>query len=186
MKIEALNIKLDLITKQRNIISILFVILLLANAILSFLLLNQEKKVIILPSKMSGKYEVSQKSVNDIFLIDKANDVITNILNITPETLENSHQNLLNDIPRRNHPIIKEQLRKTAKEVRTRKVSTAFYPLQTIVDTKTLEAKIEGQLYTFYGNVFKQERKNYHLTFSYDGANLMLQKFIIIKNKNEK
>lgn len=170
--------KLDLTIRQRNIIFILFIIMLGSNLLLTIILLKNEELVLVMPSQFSRSFSISAESISANYLEDMSRDVVNVILNLTPEMLEYSSKTILRMVEPRSYGDIQKQLAIIAKDVKNNKIRTIFYPLQIeIIDGKT-ETYVKGQLYSFLGSKqISSNLKKYHVAFTYQSGKLSLTKF---------
>jgi len=185
MEKQVLINKLPALIRQRNIIAILAMIMICANLLLSMKLIGKDETIVILPSKVSGKYELTNNKVNDVYLRDRANEIIRVILNITQNNLEQMYEAILRTAPPSNHFALKTELTKLGKEIMKRNVSIAFFPTSTTVDVTNLTARIEGEFYSLFGGSTSKSIRNYHLGFTYTGNQLSLVEFFEITTEEE-
>jgi len=179
--------KVPILVKQRNLTAILLLIMILGNFLLIINLIKKQETIIIMPSEFSDTYKISGKKVNDIYLQDRASEIIKVILNVTPSNIDIMHEKILKAVPSKNHFQLKKELRKLTKEIRSRNVSSAFYPLSIETNDQNLSVVISGELYTFFGGTYLKQKKQYKLNFTHTGSQLLLLEFIeITNNKNEK
>lgn len=183
MEKQVLVNKIPALIRQRNIVAILLMVAIFSNLFLSIKLVGQDKTTIILPSKISGSYELTSNKVNDVYLSDRANEIIRVILNITPSNLEQMYETILRTAPPSNHFALKTELTQLGKEIMKRNVSIAFFPTSTKVDVVNLTARIEGEFYSLFGGSTSKSIKVYHLGFVYTGNRLSLVEFFEIKEE---
>lgn len=178
--------KNNYLTRQRNAFAILTAVLILANLLLVLILANIARVTVLVPSRISGEYIIEDDQVNDVYLKDRADELIRVILNVTPNNLDQMYDNVLKAVRPENHFELKAALKKFGKEVTTRNITTAFYPKSVTVDTKNFTADISGEFYTILGNSFISKNRSYRLAFVYNGYDLSLLNFTeITEEKND-
>jgi type IV conjugative transfer system protein TraE len=185
MERQTLANKVPALIRQRNLVSTLAALMIIANLFLCITLFRNRTTIVILPSEISGSYRIYGNKVNDIYLKDRANEIIKTILNLTPNNLENMYEVILKNAPPIHHFELKKALNKIGKEILGRNISIAFYPISTEVDTDNLVAEIEGEFYSIFGGKAIQSSKSYHLKFIYSGNYLLLTEFYEINNEEE-
>lgn len=166
--------KIPSLIQQRNLISVFAIIMIFANLFLCLAILKQKVTTIIIPSEISGTYKITNNKVNNIYLKDRANEIVRTFLNLTPNNLDVMYEAILRNAPPENHFELKKVLNSFSKEILSRNVSVAFYPIITEVDTLTLEANITGEFYTFFGGKSTMSMKQYKLKFLNTGNHLLL------------
>ncbi|MDC0857588.1 TraE/TraK family type IV conjugative transfer system protein [Rickettsiales bacterium] len=174
METNILAQRIPALIQQRNTVSCFALILMLANLILAFAIFKQKTTTIVIPSEISGTYKIVDNKVNDIFLKDRANEMVKTFLNLTPNNLEIMYETILRNAPPQNHFELKKVLNSLSKEIIGRNVSIAFFPVTTSVNSDELTADIEGEFYTFFGGKSTMKIKSYHLKFANTGNRLLL------------
>lgn len=166
--------KIPTLIQQRNIISMFAALMVFANLFLCFAIFKQKVTTIIIPSEISGTYKITDNKVNEVYLKDRANEIIKTFLNLTPNNIEIMYEAILRNAPPENHFELKKVLNSFSKEIVSRNISVAFYPIKTKVNTNNLEADVEGEFYTFFGGKSTMAIKKYKLKFVNTGSRLLL------------
>lgn len=182
MDIKISTLKIEHLTKQRNMLSFLVVLLILSLLLLVIQSFSKDQKIILIPSEMSGSYEIDGNKFNDVYLIDRSNEVIRTILNITPANLTTSQEAVLRMVNPSSYSEVKKELEKISQKVNSHNITISFYPLATEVNTKSLTAKVMGEYRTSFGRVNKKEKKVFKLKFINTGSKLALLEFKEISN----
>ena len=76
-----------------------------------------------------------------------------------------------------------KELLNLGSDIKTRQITTAFYPLSIKADSKNLTAIIEGDLHRHLGKSVTKTRKTYRLKFLYTGSKLALLEFQEVSNE---
>ena len=173
------------LTKQKNICLRLLIIMIVANLLLVVTIAFSSQIVKTIPSEISGTYEFKGNKVNDIYLKDNALEVARVILNITPSNIEQMQKAVLRATHPSAHFSLKTAISTMAKEITSRNISTAFYPLSIEVKTNDLTADIYGEYYAFFGGISKKELRTYRLKFTSSNIGLLLLEFFEIKEGDE-
>ncbi|MFT4718438.1 MAG: type IV conjugative transfer system protein TraE [Rickettsiales bacterium] len=174
-------------TRQRNLLLFLVVILVVTNLLLTLKVVSKDVKTIILPSKISGKYQFVNGKIDERFLKDKASEVIKIILNVTPDNFNKTYANILSVIPAKDHDKVKNALKSIVDAIENR-LSIAFIPIEIVVNKDDLSANIKGEQHVLFGGTDRKSTEEYYLKFTYSWSDhdLYLTDFYKIENKNNK
>ena len=154
--------------------------LLLANLILGSLLWYQSghETLVLIPANLHEKANITENSVSASYLEAIASVIANERLNITPENVRGSHENLLAYVNPKYYAAFKKQLDLDDKSISEGKISAAFYPNQIISNPKALRVVIKGQLKRWVGvRLIGEDVKSYELQFSRSGYFLLLTSF---------
>jgi len=154
--------------------------LLLANVLLGSLLWHQSghENIVLVPANLHQKATIAYDSVSGSYLEAIASMMANERLNITPENVRGSNQNLLTYVSPRYYAAFKKQLDSDASSIVAGKISAAFYPSQIRSDPKNLRVVIAGSLKRWVGaRLIGTDAKSYVLQFSRSGYFLLLTSF---------
>ena len=151
----------------------LLILSLIANSILAGFAweLKDKTQIVVVPAVLKTPISLSQIKVNTAYLQQMALTFVNERLNVTPETIEASHQLLLQYTSPQFHSAFKRLLDKESIFVRTHKVSSVFYVSRIKVDPQNFTAVIQGDLKRWMGyRLLGETLKTYRLTFQYEGV----------------
>jgi type IV conjugative transfer system protein TraE len=173
--------------RQRNIIAVLFILMVISNLFLSLKLLSREQITILIPSEVTDTYRINGGNVSESYLIDRTSEIVKTIFNVTPENINFMQETVLRMVYPASYPVIKKQLLKLSEVITQSRVTTVYFPSAIKVDAKELTAEVEGELNSYLGKVSTSEHKIYHLKFINTGAKLALLEFYEVQpNDNQK
>ena len=179
MQKSVFDLKKQSFVQQRNIAILAMSIISIAFIILSIVFLNQSKTVVIVPSYVSGEYEVSTKgSANITYLEDMGIATVYNFLNISPETFDFAKTQILRLTSSSKRGVIAALLQRTARLVKARNISTTFRLERIVANPRGNTVKVFGQLLSFMGSKkVSEQKKAYKVSFGFKGATLLLEDF---------
>ena len=151
----------------------LLILSLVANSILAGFAwdLKNKAQVVVIPAVLKTPISLSQTRVNGAYLEQMALTFVNERLNITPETIEASHQLLLQYTSPKFYSEFKRLLDKESIFVQKNKVSSVFYVSRIKVDPQHFTALIQGDLKRWMGyRLLGETPKTYRLKFNYDGV----------------
>jgi len=160
--------------------------LLVCNGLLGLLLWHQsgQKDIVLIPASLHQKATLTQSGVSHSYLESMAIMLASDRLNITPDNVSGSNQNLLTFVDPRFYTDFKNQLSRDAKIIKEGKITSTFYINTVRSNPKTLIVRISGQLKRWVGErLIGTEVKSYQLKFSMRGYPLRLTSFQEIKNQ---
>ncbi len=179
--------QLSAVIKQRNIASAAFTAAFLVIILLSISVVFKSRIVIVTPSVIAKEYELSNSKVSKSYLEDMSRDIITTMLNLTPNNVAYTSETILKMVHPSAYGEIKKELFEMQKDVIDKKVSTVFYPIEINVNEAKLLTQIEGDFYTFVGSILtEKKRKTFQIGFNYTGAKLTIGGFseiVVTENK---
>lgn len=180
------GLQLSNVIRQRNIVGAALIASFLVIILLSISIFFKSRIVIITPSVIAKEYEISNNKVSKAYLEDMSRDIITTMLNLTPNNVNYMSETILKMVHPSAYGEVKKELLAIQSDVILRKVATVFYPVEIKVDEEKLITQIEGDFYTFVGNTMTdKKRKTFQISFNYTGAKLTIGGFseIVIEEK---
>ncbi len=170
--------------RLRNLFVLFLFVSMLINLLLAFCLISRDRTTILLPNVISGPYQITQKTLSANYVEDIARDVVTTILNRTPNNIEYITSTILKIAHPASYGVLKVKLTELGETIQQKRVTTAFYPSSISLDKDGLTAFVHGDLHTYVGQVqTSKEQKIYKIGFSYENGKLFLRKFIEHKIK---
>ena len=162
--------------RVRNISISVAGVSLLINLLLAVVLVAQDTHVVVVPSAISQRLELTKQQVSSSYLDAMSRDVMTTLLNVTPESIEAAHQSILTMVYPKAYGQVKQQLYQQQQDIKKRQWVTAFYPVLIQSDPKTLTSHIEGDVHTYIGRKgLHKERRRFVLHYHYASGRLTVQ-----------
>ena len=163
--------------RQRNIIAVLFILMVISNLFLTLKLMSKEQITILIPSEVTDTYRINGGNVSESYLIDRTSEIVKAIFNVTPQNVDFMQQTVLRMVYPASYSTIKKQLLALSEVITSRRVTTVYFPSAIKVNAKELTAEAEGDLNSYLGKVSTSEHKIYRLKFINTGAKLALLEF---------
>tara|TARA_R110002096_G_scaffold365345_1_gene558695 strand:+ start:3833 stop:4396 length:564 start_codon:yes stop_codon:yes gene_type:complete len=165
------------VLKQRNMLMLFSLGLMILNGWTWLELRGQEEKIILIPT-LDGEVTISNKGVSADYLERVTRDVMALMLNRTPRSLPYFQDQLLRIVHPGSYGYIKSQLVKMADEVRKGDISTIFFPVHMSTDPANLTSEVTGELHVYVGKTrVAKDRRHYRMTWNYAGVRLSLLSF---------
>ncbi len=148
---------------------------------LCFYLANREK-VIVVPPTIDRAFWVSNSQVSPDYLT-KMTIFYSNLrFNVTPNSADYQRQALLRYTEPRFYGEFSDQLVAERDRIIQQHVSTAFYPVDTAVNTKTLTVIITGDLISSVGTTeLSPQRVAYQWTYRFNNGQLLIKQLQEVK-----
>ena len=171
------NFVITNLEKSRNILAIISVISVLCTFFTLIILLNQNEKIILIPT-LSDKITLSSTHVDHHYLERLTRDVSNLVLNISPGSGEYVAKELMPIIDPSRYPEIQRKLGGYMKSVKKRRVTTIFFPNDIEVNTKELTSKISGTVKNYVNNrIVKTSQKTFVMHWLLRGSRVYLTGF---------
>jgi len=188
MRFKIAKEKLEQIKERFNLLVFVCAGLLLSNVVLAFLVywsvLHESRWIV--PTTIRREFKLSDYAVDDSYLRQMSLFFINERLNVSPETIDSSHQLLLESIAPKYYHVLSGVLANEAAVVRAQKISSVFYPLGMTIDSKGLRVEINGILHRYVGErALPPIPKQYLLTFQYHLGDLKILSFIDLSNTDD-
>lgn len=137
--------------KERNFVLLSCIGLTIGNLLLILKLLNTEERWVLIPQQdPESSIEVTSKRYSNDYFINWANDVVTTLLCVNPDSIEWKTQKILR-ITTETYGSLKENLKKDALRIKGDKISTVFYPKNFIVNQSTRTVDVSGEHISYFG-----------------------------------
>ena len=175
------------LSTRLNLMVSLVVGLLLANVLLSALVwvVFRGHRVEIIPFGGTVAYANSPHQVDARYLSLMAENFMNERLNVTPETVDGSHQRLLGFVASQHYPAFLLKLQQEASVIKAQKLSSVFHISRIQTDPHALTAVVTGVLKRFVGlNALTDETKTFLLRFQYRHNRLTLTQFDRLKEES--
>lgn len=184
MRSSILKSRLSELIQQRNgylVIASGLCVLCILLVLLCFILAKDEH-IVELPPEIQHSFWVSQSDVSAEYLSEMTTFFAYLRLNVTPTSADNQRQILLRYVDPRNYGALNDQLVSEDDHLTQEHISTAFYPVDVKVDTKSLTGMIIGDLIATVGTTtIEPQRLSYQITYRYDNGRLLIRDFQEVK-----
>lgn len=176
---------LEKIISQRNGYLVLAggaLIVCLLEAVMILFLIGRER-IVIVPPSIEKSFWVSSQNVSPEYLSEMTMFFASLRLNLTPDNSNLQRETLLRYTDSAYYNPLKAQLVKEADRLNDQHISLAFYPVNIKVNSKRLEAIIEGDLKASVGEApIPTRRVKYLVRYRYDASRLLIKSFEEVKN----
>jgi type IV conjugative transfer system protein TraE len=137
--------------RQRNFAYLVALGLLLINSLLSVAFFSKETRIVVIPNMATPdkRYEFKGAAVNDAYLIDWADHLLTTLLCVNPHTVERKTKLVLEWTI--SSTALTEKLIKQAKALQRDHISTVFYPKDFVIDRDRQEVSVKGTFVAYMG-----------------------------------
>jgi conjugal transfer pilus assembly protein TraE len=147
------------------------------------LLLIGRERIVIVPPTIEKSFWVSAQSVSPEYLSEMTMFFASLRLNMTPENAGLQRETLLRYTDPAYYNSLNSQLVKEADRLNDQHISMAFYSVNIKVNSKKLEAIIEGDLKASVGDAaIPTKRVRYLVGYRYDAGRLLIKSFDEVKN----
>lgn len=128
--------------------------------------LQNEQKVAVTPMLYNAPFAVSQNQADASYLQQMALSLIALRVNVTPETVDASHEQLLTYVRPASQNVLKIRLAEDATRIKDNNVNSSFYMTSVKVYPGSSRVDVRGQLKTWIGDSRPYpELKQYVLQF---------------------
>lgn len=137
--------------KERNLALLACIGLTVGNVLLGLKIFNMEERWVLIPQQNpDNSIEVSSKQYSNDYFINWANDVVTTLLCVNPDSIEWKTQKILR-ITTETYGTLKENLLKDAQRIKGEKISTVFYPKAFTVNQAKKTVDVTGDHIAYFG-----------------------------------
>lgn len=165
------------VLRQRNVLVIGGLGLMLLNAWVLMLLGQKEERVVLVPT-LERHAVVSTEFVDPTYLEQVTRDTAYLFLNRSPNNLEYFADQILRIVHPASHADIQRQLAELQKDARDSQVATTFFPTNIYVDPDGLYSEVAGDVQSYVGNTrVTSDLRRYGIQWSYAGLRLSLVDF---------
>lgn len=141
----------------------------------------------LIPSQITAPIKLSRLHVNSSYLQQMTLGFLNARLDVTPQSVDASHNYLLKFVAAKNYAAIQKILNEEAKDIKEGDISSVFYITNWQVDPDTLTVRVEGDLRWWFGETKMQDQhKTYQLQYSWDGHQLKVLRIAEGKTDKEK
>lgn len=163
--------------RQRNILAVAGLLLLLVTLLQTWLIAGRETRVILTPTLRADAALTSGAPGAD-YLEQVTRDIAGLFLNRHPHNLSYFRDNILRLAHPSTHGEIESALLETERRLIATKTSTVFFPSEIFVDPVSLYSEIRGELHTYLGPTrVDVKRSIYAAEWRFDAMRLWLTDF---------
>ena len=185
MNISIYRSHLSKIISQRNgylVLAGCALVICLLEAVIILLMVGRER-IVIVPPVIEKSFWVSAQSVSPEYLSEMTMFFAGLRLNMTPDNSGLQRETLLRYTDPSYYNALNSQLVKEGDKLNDQHISMAFYSVNIKVNSKRLEAIIEGDLKTSVGDAaIPTRRVKYLVGYRYDAGRLLIKSFEEVKN----
>ncbi|MEN8237170.1 MAG: TraE/TraK family type IV conjugative transfer system protein [Pseudomonadota bacterium] len=136
--------------EQRNFAFVVTVLMLLSNVLLSWKVLVERDRVILVPQNNLQKQIVFDgKQICKTYLVDWSFSVLSDLFTVSRHTVDRKNKLFLEISS--NAEILKDVLKKNALRIKQDGVSTVFYPKKFAIDRSAKKVLVQGTFMAFFG-----------------------------------
>ena len=169
----------DKILRQRNLFVGISSFLLLSNVFLSIKTYKQDQMVVMVPA-LAQEMSVSKSSISAGYLQEMSNLFLTNLLDLTPNTVLHKKQRVLQFTSESNFRSIEKYFQEQEEKINKFKIITYFTPKELDINQESMQVKVVGILTSHFGDQGLQDKEiTCLLKFDYRGGILRLNEFQI-------
>lgn len=184
MNLTTLSDNLNRIIKQRNMLLMVVILMIVSNLILSLKVVSGNKTVVLVPSILTNEVEISEGLLNDNYISAIARDIILSYLNITPQNIDILDNIVLGYVPSDVYADFKKELDERKISVKQKGISQNFQ-IKDVVIMEDGSVLIKGDLMIFVGGkMIEQKKKSYKLSFALKNTLIRLNNFEEINSNN--
>jgi type IV conjugative transfer system protein TraE len=175
-----------IVCKQRRMLLVLFLAMILICLILSLAILKHDKQTILVPAGLSKPVSLNTSHLSMGYLEEVTNLFLTNMLDLTAGNIEYRKSAILRHVaPEYQQEVIK-RFALEKKKYKENMLGTIFSPESIDIDSDNLKVLVKGKLSSFFA---KEGRSSEDLIidikYKYSSGILELAQFLI-KRKDEK
>ena len=180
------NIRLQALLRHRNTLTMTCAGLLISNVLLSFVCLNKDERITLVPPELKGPLWVERGHVSPQYLEEMTLFFASILLNKTPQSISYTHELILKYADASGIGALKAQFSLEEERFKKSGLSTSFYPKQITVHEGKLQVDIQGQMMGFVSQkcIFQQEEA-YRFTYFYAHGRLLIKSFELLTGKAE-
>lgn len=164
------------------IVVVIAIVSITTNLLLSCLAWRMLKQasVYIVPAHITAPFKVSQLSVDGNYLQQMTLGFLNERLNVTPETVDASHQLLLQSVSPRYYHAIVTTLNHEASNIKQGNISSVFYLHHYAVNPHTLTVTVSGTERWWFGEKkMSDQSKTYQLQYRWQQGRLVIVTFAL-------
>lgn len=183
MNKETLIYNTNVLLYQRNILGILFLIMIISNLFLSFAIFLHKKEIVLVPNAISEEISIKNHKMSVGYLEALTRDVANLMLNVSPANLEYNSKALLKMIHPSFYGAMKNEISQRNLSVENRRISTVFFLQSINIKNKRNTVQIVGKLSTYIGKEEVEfEQKKYQISYEFSGDMPMIIDFFEVIN----
>lgn len=176
---------LQYVIRHRNGYLIVALGSLILNLLLSItlMLMIGHERIILVPPSIDKTFWVSASHVSPEYLSEMSLFFSNLRFNITPTNATTQRELLLRYVQPNKYEELKTELLSEADYLVKEHISTAFFPVNVIVDSKKLVGRVTGDLQSTIGDSqLPAKRVTYQIAFNYNAGRLFVISFDEVKN----
>lgn len=112
----------------------------------------------IIPPQVSRPYQIGPSTANTEYMTDMSNFVLSQILTVTPDSVDFNNKTILKMTDPEGYPKLKADLEAAALRMKREKVTTIWIPQKEEISEHDKRVKVKGRLKTYIADVLTSER----------------------------
>lgn len=182
MEIKTLSYMQNSLRAQRNFAVLICLFLLASNLVLSVLLLNSEKQVILVPPNLEREVALSEEKLNRGYLEEMGTFFLSKMLDLSNHNIDSQSAVVLRHTSPSFYNQMKEFFQSEKQKYAEYNLTTYFIANSIEVIPEQLTVVAKGTLLSqFAGRGKSEEPVTYRLTFDYIGGILTISNFELRK-----
>lgn len=138
------------VVEQRNLASVVMLLVLISNLFLAWKTFGDKERIILIPQNdLSRKIIFDGTNVPDDYLADWASSLLSDLYTVNRYTVESKNKMFLNFAG--SAESLKHLVKKNIEDIQKDGVSTVFYPKHFKVDQANKKVLVQGTFMAYYG-----------------------------------
>jgi len=185
MLIDNVNNKANALQKQRNILVIASMGLLILNIFMMIAVVSKDREIVLQPM-LSKPVTIRTGEVDPTYLEAVTRDTALTLLNRSPAALDYWMSEVLKLVDPSAYGSVKRELMKIVREQRNSDMVQTFAMSALRVSPKKLESQVEGIVSTYVGSkVISTQSRTFNFRWKYEGVSLRLEGFEMLGSEEE-
>ena len=174
------------ITRQRNIMLVIAVMMLFVNVMLALGILIMRREIIMVPG-IVREYRISGNKVSSSYLEEMSHMFLSNLLDLTPENIKYKKELVLKYTMAGSVEAINDYFAQAQSQHEQFQFSTYYSVKSLEVYPEKMEVRSTGILNSRFGRTgYEEKRLSYLLKYEMQSGLLRLKSFVLIDEKLEK
>lgn len=140
------------------------------------------ERVVVVPPSINKSFWVDANQVSPEYLSEMSLFFASLRFNITPTNAAMQRELLVRYVHPHFYEALKAELISEEEHIKKEHVTTSFYPVNVVVDSKKMISQITGDLQSSVGDAqLPLKRLTYQINFSYNNGRLLVKSFEEVK-----
>ena len=170
--------RITFLLRQRNLIFVISVVIMISNVILSFAILLNDTKTILVPPELNRPIWIKNNKVSSSYIEEQAFFFASLFLNVSPESSSHQRDIILRHVSSNAHEKVKQFLLSEEDRLKKEGLSLSFKPTSIISNKNPMSCTLSGVLTGFIGERrVINEKKSYCFEFCFINGFLKILSF---------